>query len=85
MEWTTPTLILSAALVLLANGLYLLMRLTKRRALSVISAVLLFAVYAAMLGYGLMHGITMRQALLLLLLTLPGAFLPIERRRHDGI
>lgn len=85
MEWTTLTLILSAALVLLANGLYLLMRLTKRRALSVISAILLFSVYAAMLAYGLAHGITMRQALLLLLLSLPGAFLPAERRRHDGI
>lgn len=85
MEWTALTLILSTALVLLANGLYLLMRLTKRRALSVTAAVLLLSVYAAMLAYGLAHGITMRQTLLLLLLSLPGAFVPAERRRHDGI
>ncbi|MCQ2430840.1 MAG: hypothetical protein MJ192_10985 [Clostridia bacterium] len=85
MEWNVLTLLLSAAFVLLENGLYLLMRLTKRRALSVTAAVLLLAAYMGMLIFGLMHGITKQQGLLLLLLTLPGAFLPAERRRHDGI
>ena len=84
MEWTAVNVIISILFIAVENAAYFMLRKTSDKTVSAICAFCLPVVYAAMFFFLFAGGADMRQTMLLLLLSLPCAFIPMKDDEEAG-
>ena len=78
MEWNAYNIILSLLFVIIENAGYINLRKPQSRRVTIIFTVLLAVECTAMLVFLLINGATVKQTMLLILATLPAAFIPLK-------
>ena len=79
MEWTALNITAFAVFALCENILYILMRKAKDEKTASVCAVFSVALYVLALFFLLLYGATLKQTALVVLASLPGAFIPVKR------
>ena len=78
MEWTVWNIIFSVVFALCENALYILMRKREEKRIVSFCLVLSILLYVVALCFLLLSGSTMKQTMLVLIASLPGAFISIK-------
>ena len=78
MEWNAFNIILSLIFVTIENAGYINLRKPQSKRGTVILTVIMTVEYAAMFVFLLINGATIKQTMLLILATLPAAFIPLK-------
>lgn len=85
MEWNLINILVTTFFVLIANCLHLLIKLHSHKKLRTLWSILQFITYIAIFCFVFAQGATREQTLVILLLSLPAAFINIGKESKDGI